>query len=262
MLVSSRAKLTGIGGTIALNGRNGECTITQSRGPIDASLTNLELTITEHTGAIKVSGDGGALRVARPSADLAVDVKRMLVEVTLAAPLAATIMTSEEPLRLTLAGPPRINLDAVVTERRHSGHRLRPRRHTAGPRIQARRAHRRRRPATRAAQQPRGYCDRACSSDSLSRLCGLRCLNRSSSKRNLSGLTLARRGKVRDVYDLGEQLLIVATDRISAFDYILGSGIPDKGKRPHAAVGVLVRADWRPRAASSDLSIDVDEFPA
>ena len=46
----------------------------------------------------------------------------------------------------------------------------------------------------------------------------------------LSGLTLARRGKVRDVYDLGDTLLIVATDRISAFDYVLGSGIPDKGK--------------------------------
>src|SRR5471032_2802046 len=47
---------------------------------------------------------------------------------------------------------------------------------------------------------------------------------------HLPGLTLARRGKVRDVYDLGEYLLIVATDRISAFDYVLGSGIPDKGK--------------------------------
>src|SRR5579864_7837407 len=39
-----------------------------------------------------------------------------------------------------------------------------------------------------------------------------------------------RRGKVRDVYDLGEQLLIVATDRISAFDCIMPNGIPDKGK--------------------------------
>ena len=39
-----------------------------------------------------------------------------------------------------------------------------------------------------------------------------------------------RQGKVRDIYDFGHQLLIVATDRISAFDYILGSGIPDKGK--------------------------------
>jgi phosphoribosylaminoimidazole-succinocarboxamide synthase len=39
-----------------------------------------------------------------------------------------------------------------------------------------------------------------------------------------------RQGKVRDIYDFGDRLLIVATDRISAFDYILGSGIPDKGK--------------------------------
>ncbi len=44
-------------------------------------------------------------------------------------------------------------------------------------------------------------------------------------------LPLPRRsGKVRDVYDLGDSLLIVSTDRISAFDYILPSGIPDKGK--------------------------------
>ena len=38
------------------------------------------------------------------------------------------------------------------------------------------------------------------------------------------------RGKVRDIYAVGDQLLIVATDRISAFDFILGSGIPQKGK--------------------------------
>mgnify|MGYP002785213255 CR=1 FL=1 len=39
-----------------------------------------------------------------------------------------------------------------------------------------------------------------------------------------------RQGKVRDIFDLGDQLLFIATDRISAFDYVLGSGIPDKGK--------------------------------
>jgi phosphoribosylaminoimidazole-succinocarboxamide synthase len=39
-----------------------------------------------------------------------------------------------------------------------------------------------------------------------------------------------RRGKVRDVYDLGDCLVIVATDRISAFDWILPTGIPDKGR--------------------------------
>ena len=44
------------------------------------------------------------------------------------------------------------------------------------------------------------------------------------------GLKLFRRGKVRDVYDLGEHLLLVATDRISAFDCIMPNGIPDKGR--------------------------------
>ncbi|UCH51481.1 MAG: phosphoribosylaminoimidazolesuccinocarboxamide synthase [Chloroflexota bacterium] len=43
-------------------------------------------------------------------------------------------------------------------------------------------------------------------------------------------LPLFRRGKVRDVYDLGDKLLIVSTDRISAFDVVLPYGIPDKGK--------------------------------
>ena len=41
---------------------------------------------------------------------------------------------------------------------------------------------------------------------------------------------LARRGKVRDVYDLNDRYLFVATDRISAFDVVLSPGIPDKGK--------------------------------
>ena len=39
-----------------------------------------------------------------------------------------------------------------------------------------------------------------------------------------------KRGKVRDMYDLGDKLLMVSTDRISAFDYVLPSGIPDKGR--------------------------------
>jgi phosphoribosylaminoimidazole-succinocarboxamide synthase len=47
---------------------------------------------------------------------------------------------------------------------------------------------------------------------------------------NVPGLKLRARGKVRDIYEDGNRLLIVATDRISAFDYILATGIPDKGR--------------------------------
>ena len=45
----------------------------------------------------------------------------------------------------------------------------------------------------------------------------------------IPGLT-RRSGKVRDVFDLGDRLLMVVTDRISAFDVILPNGVPDKGK--------------------------------
>ena len=49
-------------------------------------------------------------------------------------------------------------------------------------------------------------------------------------KTNLPGLKLLKRGKVRDIYDFGDKLLIVSTDRISAFDCVLEEGIPLKGK--------------------------------
>lgn len=47
---------------------------------------------------------------------------------------------------------------------------------------------------------------------------------------NLSGLNPPKRGKVRDIYDLGDTLLIVATDRISAFDVVLPNAVPGKGR--------------------------------
>jgi phosphoribosylaminoimidazole-succinocarboxamide synthase len=50
------------------------------------------------------------------------------------------------------------------------------------------------------------------------------------SQSDFPGLTLRGRGKVRDIYELGDKLLIVATDRLSAFDVVLPTPIPDKGK--------------------------------
>ena len=47
---------------------------------------------------------------------------------------------------------------------------------------------------------------------------------------SLGEIPLAARGKVRDLYAMGDELVFIATDRISAFDHVLGSGIPDKGK--------------------------------
>jgi len=69
-----------------------------------------------------------------------------------------------------------------------------------------------------------------------------------------------RQGKVRDIFDFGDQLLIVASDRISAFDYVLGSGIPDKGK-----VLTQLSAFWFEKTAdivpNHLLTTDVREYP-
>jgi len=55
-------------------------------------------------------------------------------------------------------------------------------------------------------------------------------MNKAVIETNFSDLNLLQRGKVRDIYDLGEHLLMVATDRISAFDVIMPDPIPEKGK--------------------------------
>lgn len=76
----------------------------------------------------------------------------------------------------------------------------------------------------------------------------------------LPGLNPPRRGKVRDIYDLGDQLLIVSTDRISAFDWVLPNGIPHKGK-----VLTEVSSFWfhkLSRVVQNHLiSSSVDKFP-
>jgi phosphoribosylaminoimidazole-succinocarboxamide synthase len=76
----------------------------------------------------------------------------------------------------------------------------------------------------------------------------------------LNGTAPDRQGKVRDIYDLGDELLFVATDRISAFDYVLGSGIPDKGK-----VLTQLSAFWFDRTRhivpNHLISTAVPEFP-
>ena len=76
----------------------------------------------------------------------------------------------------------------------------------------------------------------------------------------LTGLAPHRQGKVRDIFDLGDSLLMVATDRISAFDYVLGSGIPDKGK-----VLTQLSAFWFERtgqiAPNHLLTTDVRQYP-
>lgn len=78
---------------------------------------------------------------------------------------------------------------------------------------------------------------------------------------SIEGLPPPRRGKVRDIYETDEHLLIVATDRVSAFDVVLHEGIQGKGR-----VLTQVSRFWFDRLANIIphhlISVDVDEFPA
>jgi phosphoribosylaminoimidazole-succinocarboxamide synthase len=67
-----------------------------------------------------------------------------------------------------------------------------------------------------------------------------------------------RRGKVRDVYDLGQELLLVSTDRLSAFDWVLPTGIPDKGR-----VLTQISAFWFERLGGPNhlITTDVQQMP-
>ncbi len=80
-------------------------------------------------------------------------------------------------------------------------------------------------------------------------------------KTDFPDLKLVARGKVRDIYDLGETLLIVTTDRISAFDVIMNEGIPDKGY-----VLTQISAFWFRQMEdiipNHIISTDVKDFPA
>jgi phosphoribosylaminoimidazole-succinocarboxamide synthase len=69
-----------------------------------------------------------------------------------------------------------------------------------------------------------------------------------------------RQGKVRDIYDFGDRLVIVASDRISAFDYVLGSGIPDKGK-VLSQISAFWFARTRGTVANHVLSTDPGDYP-
>jgi phosphoribosylaminoimidazole-succinocarboxamide synthase len=72
-----------------------------------------------------------------------------------------------------------------------------------------------------------------------------------------AGAIPKRRGKVRDVYDLGDRMLLVATDRISAFDWIMPNGIPDKGR---ILTGLSAYWFQRLHIANHLISTEVDDF--
>lgn len=78
---------------------------------------------------------------------------------------------------------------------------------------------------------------------------------------DLPGVPLRARGKVRDIYDAGEHLLLVTTDRISAFDYILPTGIPRKGEVLNQ-LSLFWFEFLRDTIENHVVTAEVDEYPA
>ena len=78
---------------------------------------------------------------------------------------------------------------------------------------------------------------------------------------NLAGLKPPKRGKVRDIYDLGDTLLIVATDRISAFDVVLPNAVPEKG-RVLTQISKFWFAQTEKIVKNHLISTDVKDFPS
>jgi phosphoribosylaminoimidazole-succinocarboxamide synthase len=79
-------------------------------------------------------------------------------------------------------------------------------------------------------------------------------------KTEMPDIGTPRRGKVRDIYDLGENLLLVVTDRVSAFDVVLPNGIPEKGK-VLTAISVFWFKMMEDFVSNHILAIDVKDFP-
>ncbi len=80
-------------------------------------------------------------------------------------------------------------------------------------------------------------------------------------KTDFDGLTLVNRGKVRDLYDLGDSLLIVSTDRLSAFDVVLPDGIPRKGEVLNK-MALFWFGQVEDIMPNHIITADVNEFPA
>jgi len=85
-------------------------------------------------------------------------------------------------------------------------------------------------------------------------------LNRILLRTDFPGLTLHARGKVRDLYNLNGHLLFVATDRISAFDYVLATGIPEKG-RVLTQLSIFWFDFLRDTVSNHLITADVDQYP-
>jgi hypothetical protein len=115
LLSRVRATITGLTGTTSLDVRDGETEITGSRGRLEIEERRGNLKLLDFAGPITVSGTDGELRIEGARHDVRVDLRRAGVDVEFAAPAAASLVTSDETLRVALPDPGGVQLDAQAT---------------------------------------------------------------------------------------------------------------------------------------------------
>jgi phosphoribosylaminoimidazole-succinocarboxamide synthase len=79
-------------------------------------------------------------------------------------------------------------------------------------------------------------------------------------KTEMPDVGIPKRGKVRDIYDLGDSMLLIATDRISAFDVVLPNGIPGKG-RVLTQISIYWFRQMEDIVKNHLIATDVNDFP-
>ena len=114
-LNSSRATLRDVTHGTTLNVQGGECSVSESSGAITIEGRNAEIRVSGHNGEIRVTGTGGNLRIDEPGGPVKADVQRMELEVTVDKPVAMTLFTTDETLRVLLPEDAKLAIDAATT---------------------------------------------------------------------------------------------------------------------------------------------------
>lgn len=111
----SRCVFESIAHDLMLDIRDGTCQIGGGAGPIEIDEQRTELKIDRPGGPLRISGSDGRLQLTEPGGEVSVDVRRMPVDISMRTGVMMTVLTTADPLRVYLDGPPAIAVDARAT---------------------------------------------------------------------------------------------------------------------------------------------------
>jgi hypothetical protein len=116
-LSATSATIDGVRGATTITTRAGRCHLSHTEGTLEVDATNTEIDVEEPAGAVHIGASGGHVTVTAPARQTDVEGKRTEIDVTLAAAVPLTLITSSDALRLRFRGaPPAVSIDAVSSE--------------------------------------------------------------------------------------------------------------------------------------------------